>query len=211
MKKIFIFALALVMTLSVGYVTLASTIGIGVSEGLSVELGKQLAPSGDENIYFSGCYGVSKQLQLSMGYATDSKDMSIGTRYAFTDNIAITLDFDLTELKSEDDTGTFGIRYKTEINDTLALVGIFNYTNTNPEATLGLVGQAEYTFTDKIVGTLGFVYSDDGANDGANSGTNIIMGVETYPTEKIYAYLDYTIYEDENADNEAYLGIGYVF
>lgn len=211
MKKLIILITALAMILTPGYTTLASTIGIGVSEGFSFEIGKYVAPSGNDDIDISGYYGISKQLLFSVGYGTDSKDLNLGTRYAFTDNMAVTLDFIIPDADYQDDTATFGIRYKVKISDALALAGIFNYTNTNPEATLGLFGQAEYIFTEKVVGTLGFDYSDDGANDGANPETNIVIGIETYPTEKLYAYLDYTIYEDENTDNEAYLGIGYVF
>ena len=211
MKKLVILITALAMILTFGYVTLASTIDIGVSEGFSFEIGKCVAPSGNDDINITGFYGVSKQLQFNVDYGTDSKNMTLGTRYAFTDNMAVTLDFFMPDAKDEIDTAKLGIRYKVDINDALALAGICSYENTNPEATLGLIGQAEYTFTEKMVGTLGFDYSDDGANYGANAVTNVVIGVETYPTEKLYAYLDYTIYEDENADNEAYLGIGYVF
>ena len=87
------------------------------------------------------------------------------------------------------------------------MVGVLEYTNTDPDATLNLTGQGEYTFNEMVVGTLGFVYYDDSNIDGID----IVLGVETYPTEQLCVYLDYTIPEDDADDNNAYLGVCYSF
>lgn len=206
MKKLLIITIALVMTLSVGYITLASTIGIGATEGYQVEVIKQIDPS-DDDILVTGYYGVNEQLQLSLGYYTDSKDLELGVRYAFDKNMAVTLDYVMPDDEDADNTATFGFRYKAQISDPLALVGVFEFKNTDPDETIEVIGQAEYSFNDMIIGTLGFDHYEIGDYDG----TNIIVGIETYPIKALCVYLDYTIVDEETDDDTLELGVCYAF
>lgn len=211
MKKSLILLMALVMTLSVGYVTLASTIGIGATEGLTVELFKQIDPS-DDPMTITGYYGLNEQLQLSLGYTTKDKEddvdayITLGARYAFVENMAVYAFYD----DLEKDAGiTIGFRAKTQISDPLALVGDLAYYKEGDYNELGLKAQAEYAFNDKIVANAGLAY---GSPDEGDSYTNLIFGIEAYPTEQICAFLDYTVTdEDYSNDDVIELGISYSF
>lgn len=209
MKKTLVLLMALVLTLSVGYVTLASTIGIGATEGFQAEIGTYVAPSDyDDNVFITGCYGLNEKTQFSLEYATDSKDITLGARYVFAENMAITLNFYMPDAEDADDEITAGLRYKANIDDALALVGVLEYTNTDPDATIVAKAQGEYGFTDQVVGTLQYKYKKIDEDDTYN----IVVGIETYPTEKLCVYLDYDMPDDEeNDEDNAYLGVCYAF
>ena len=209
MKKLLVLTLALVLTLSVGYVTMASTIGIGATEGLTVELYKQIDPSVDP-VTITGYYGLNEQLQLSLGYTTKDKKnnddayLTLGARYAFVENIAVYFEYN----DYEKEPGTkFGLRGKYSVSDQLALVGDLNFNKIDDYDWTEIKGQAEYGFNDMVVGNIGFKYSKDD-NDSA---TDIIAGIEVYPIEQVYAFLDYTIVDTKGADDTIEFGIGYSF
>lgn len=199
--------MALVMTLAFGYVTMASTIGIGAGEGFTFEISKQIDPS-DDNINVTGHYGLNEQTLLSLGYATDSKDISLGARYAFNENMAATLNYTMADAEEASDVTALGFRYKKELNDALALVGVVSYADRDVLTEMGLLGQAEYKFNDMFVGNLGFVYADTDV-EGLDATTNIVAGIEASPMENLTAYLDYTMMEDENAEDTINLGVAY--
>ena len=211
MKKLLVLLMALVMTLSVGYVTLASTIGIGATEGLTVELSKQIDPS-DDPITITGYYGLNEQLQLSFGYTTKDKEndvdayITLGARYAFVENMAVYTFYDDLE---EDAAITFGFRAKKQISDPLALVGDLAYYKEGDYKEIGLKAQAEYAFNDQIVANAGFTY---GSPDEGDSYTNFVFGIETYPTEQICAFLDYKVVDEDYSDDDVIeFGISYSF
>ncbi len=206
MKKFLIFTTALIMTLSVGYITLASTYGFEATEGFQIEVSKQIDPSEDDNLV-TGYYGVNKQLQLSVGYHTDYEDIELGILYALADNMAVTLDHYMYDEEGSDDETTFGFRYKAQISDPLALVGVFYFTSMDPDDRIEVIGQAEYSFSEMITGTLGFNHYEAGDFDG----TDIVAGIEIYPTEELCAYLDYTIVDEETDDDTLELGFCYAF
>ncbi len=211
MKKLVALTMALVMTFAFGYVTMASTIGIGASEGFSAEISKQIDPS-EDNMLVTGFYGFNDQFQLSLGYNTDSKDIELGGRYAFDKNMAVTLDYTIADAEDASDTTAFGFRYKAGLTDKLALVGVLSYEDADEVTAMGVKGQAEYKFTDMVVGNLGFDYvNPDSDLMELDSFTNIVAGVEVYPVEKLCAYLDYTIMDDENTDDTIDLGVAYSF
>lgn len=209
MKKLLVLTLTLVLTISFGYVTLASTIGIGATEGFQVEVGTVVDPSDyTDDIDITAYYGLNEKTQFSLSYATDCKDISFGARYAFAKNMAVTLDFLMPDAEDADDEVTVGFRYKANINDALALVGVLEYTNTDPDATIVAKAQGEYGFTDQVVGTLQYKYTKIDEYDTYN----IILGIETYPTEQLCIYLDFDMPDDEeNDENNAYLGVCYSF
>lgn len=207
MKKLLVLILTLAMILSVGYVTLASTIGIGATEGFQAEVGTYAAPSDyDDNVYLTGYYGLNEKTLFSLGYATDSKDMTLGARYAFAENMAVTLDYLIPDAEDADNVATIGFRYKANISDALALVGVLEYTDYDPEAQIDLIGQVEYAFTDMVIGTFQFDHYEIDEVDG----TDITVGIEANLTEKLCVYLDYTI-PDEGDDDLVYLGVCYAF
>lgn len=207
MKKLLVLILTLAMILSVGYVTLASTIGIGATEGFQAEVGTYVAPSNyDDNVYLTGYYGLNKKTLFSVGYATDSKDITLGARYAFAENMAVTLDYLIPDAEDNDNLATIGFRYKANISDALALVGVLKYTDSDPKAQIDLIGQVEYAFTDMVIGTLQFDHYEIDEVDGID----ITVGIETNLTEELCVYLDYTI-PDEEDDDLVYLGVCYAF
>lgn len=207
MKKLLVLILTLVMILSVGYVTLASTIGIGATEGFQAEVGTYVAPSDyDDNVYLTGYYGLNEKTLFSLGYATDSKDLTLGARYAFAKNMAVTLDYLIPDTEDVDNVATIGFRYKANISDALALVGVLEYTDSDPEAQIDVIGQVEYAFTDMVIGTLQFDHYEIDEVDG----TDITVGIEANLTEEFCVYLDYTI-PDEGDDDLVYLGVCYAF
>ncbi len=211
MKKLVALTMALVMTFAFGYVTMASTIGIGAGEGFSAEISNQIDPS-EDNIDVTGYYGLNEKTQFSLGYGTDSKDITLGARYAFNDNMAATLDYTMADAEEASDTTALGFRYKTQLNDAVALVGKLSYTDRDTETEMGLLGQAEYKFNDKVVGNLGFDYvSPDSDLMELDAYTNIVAGIEVSPIEQLTAYLDYTMMDDENADDTIVLGAAYSF
>ncbi len=208
MKKLLVLTLALVMTFAFGYVTLASTMGIGTTEGaVSVEVGTYVDPSDyTDEVDVTVYYGLNDQTLLYLGYGTDSEDIKLNVRYAFSENLAATLKYVLAGQEGDDDTITAGLRYKTNVSDSLALVGALQYTNYDPDAEIDVIGQVEYSFTKKVVGTLQYVYSEVGDLDGSM----ITVGIETYPTDALCVYLDYEMPEDAE-DDYAYLAVSYSF
>lgn len=209
MKKLVALTMALVMTFAFGYVTMASTIGIGTSEGFSVEISNQIDPSLDE-INVTGHYGLNEKTQLSLGYGTDSNNITLGARYAFNENMAATLDYTMADAEEASDVTALGFRYKAPISDVLALVGVLSYADADEVSAMGLKGQAEYKFNDMFVGNLGFDYVDTDV-EGLDATTNIVAGIEVSPIEQLTAYLDYTMMDDENADDTIVLGAEYSF
>lgn len=207
MKNLLVLILTLAMILSVGYVTLASTIGIGATEGFQAEVGAYAAPSDyDDNVDLTGYYGLNEKTLFSLGYATDSKDLTLGARYAFAKNMAVTLDYLIPDAEDVDNVATIGFRYKANISDALALVGVLEYTDSDPEAQIDVIGQVEYAFTDMVIGTLQFDHYEIDEVDG----TDITVGIEANLTEEFCVYLDYTI-PDEGDDDLVYLGVCYAF
>lgn len=212
MKKLVALTMALVMTLAFGYVTMASTIGIGANEGFAAEIKNQIEPSEDE-IDVTGYFGLNEQTQLSLGYGTDSKDITFGVRHAFADNMAVTLDHTMADAEEAADTTALGFRYKHQLNDALALVGVVSYVDMDEITMMGLEGQAEYQFNDQVVGNLGFQYgSPDSDLIEFDSYTNIVAGVEVNPIEQVTAFLDYTMVDEDLADDDTIdLGVSYSF
>lgn len=207
MKKLVALTMALVMTFAFGYVTMASTIGIGAGEGFSVEISNQIDPS-EDNIDVTGYYGLNEKTQFSLSYGTDSKDLTVGGRYAFNNNMAVTLDHTIADAEDASDTTALGFRYKAQLNDTLALVGVLSYADADEVSAMGLKGQAEYKFNDMFVGNLGFDYIDTDI-EGLDATTNIIAGIEVNPVDNFSAFVDYTIMDDDNAEDTIDLGISY--
>lgn len=214
MKKLVVLLLALVMTLSVGYATLASTIGFGATEGFQVELWKQIDPSVDP-MTITGYYGLNEKTLFYVKYTTEDKDnntdayATLGARYAFKENMAAYLEY------ADQDTAAtkIGFRGKYSVSDPLALVGDLSYTDQDTSTLIALQGQAEYAFNEKVVGTAGFVYgSPDQDGQNPDSYTNFIVGIETYPVEKVCAYLDYTVADDAYSNDDLIeLGVSYSF
>ena len=209
MKKLVALTMALVMTFAFGYVTMASTIGIGANEGFSVEISNQIDPSEDE-IDVTGYYGLNEKTQFSLGYGTDSKDVTVGGRYAFNNNMAATLEHTIADDEDASDATALGFRYKAQLNDAFALVGKLSYTDRDTETEMGLLGQAEYKFNDMFVGNLGFDYvSPDSDVAELDAYTNIVAGIEVSPFENFSAYVDYTIMDNDSAEDTIDLGISY--
>jgi opacity protein-like surface antigen len=212
MKKLVALTMALVMTFAFGYVTMAGTIGIGANEGFTAEIKKQIEPSEDE-IRINGYFGLNEQTQFSLGYGTDSKDITLGARYAFADNMAVTLDHTMADAEDAVDTTALGFRYKHQLNNALALVGVVSYVDMDEITIMGLEGQAEYQFNDQVVGNLGFQYgSPDSDLYDFDSYTNIVAGIQVNPIENVTAFLDYTMVDEIYADDDTIdLGVSYSF
>jgi hypothetical protein len=211
MKNLAIIVLSVFMLLILSLTAFASTIGVGVEPGLSIEAYKQLSPTSNE-IDFYVNYGINEQSLIYIGYGTDVQYIYIGGRYAFNQNMALTLLYTssstYTELRP-------GFRLKYDISEELGLVGELDYlsgTDTSggsPESSssLQLIGQAEYSIGDMLVLNGGIKY----ISSSGSSSTSILIGSEYYPTENLTICLDYEMATQTGVDSTLGLDVSFAF
>lgn len=202
MKKLLALTVACVMVITFASISMASTMGVNVSKGNSICFEKD--PIDTNPLYVTGNFGVSDKLLLSFGTTfNDANDDSytFGGRYEIMNNLA-------TGFKFEDgDTETFTIdlRYKYDVDKKLALVGKLAYTDPKDgDDIYGVTAQAEYSVADNFIPTFALAYSD---TDSSDSITRATLGMDFYPTDKFFIYLDYTVNVDDSDDDSFYLGL----
>jgi len=219
MKKILILLMALVLTLSVGYATLASTMGVNVSKGMSayVEYYDQKDYGWGPGIGFD--WGINDKVKVGLLYefeGDDKEDLYNGTYYAFdvryelVENLALTLKYD-----DEKDYGSniiLGIRAKKPLTDAFALTGKFEHSDFSAEDksdyadgtnTLTFVG-GEYYVTEAFAVNTGLNFY----SDAESYSKGYTFGGE-YNFEKICIYVDYDKFEGN--DPKTTLGVSYSF
>jgi predicted porin len=198
MKKVLTLALAVIMTVVLTSVAMASTIGF-VSPGACVDLAQSIDPSGDLTV--TGLYGFNDKVLVKVAYTDSDPDaeITLGGRYAFTKDFVVTLDY-----ASEAETTSVGFRARTALNDKLTLASILDY-NTDAEIT-ALLAQAEFKVTDTFVANAGVQYTDAG-----DDFTAIVVGGEFTVTKNIVPYFDYAMPTDSEFDNTLSAGVSLVF
>lgn len=218
MKKLLVLTLALVMTFAFGYVTLASTMGVNVSEGMSVyaEYYNQKDNGDGPGIGFD--WGINDKVKVGFFYQFKGDDKepdynnetySIDARYEIVDNLAATIKY-----KNEKDDGSsiiLGLRAKKPLSDIFALTGRFEHKDfsadeksgktdgTSFETTIG----GEFYVTEAFALNTGLYFSSDDQNP-----KGYTFGGE-YNFEKVCIYLDYDKYE--GAEGYTTLGVAYLF
>ncbi len=200
MKKLSILVLALVLLVALGSVTMASTMGVAVSEGQSVTLEYYSLKDVDLGPYVDYSWS-NDSLKITVGYQFEDDNVdnfALKTRYEFTENIAGVLNY-----STDGDTGStsFGIRGKYAFSDPFAVTGQLTYNSSN---VANLFVQGEYTITDGLFVTAGGYFYDGEIPD---SGSGINVGIE-YAFDAWDLYLDYDKDADVD-DGTIILGINY--
>lgn len=216
MKKLLVLTLALVMTFAFGYVTLASTMGVNVSEGMSayVEYYDQKDAGWGPGIGFD--WGINDKIKVGLYYEFEGDDKELAynkdiyafdARYEIVENLAVTLKYE-----DETDNGSsiiLGLRAKKPMTDAFALTGKFehkDYSDDNNSANDAtsfktFIG-GEYAITDAFVVNSGFYFYSDDNEKGYTFGGE-------YSIDKICIYADYD--KDESVDAYTTLGVSYAF
>lgn len=205
MKKLSILVLALVLLVALGSVTMASTMGVAVSEGQSVTF--EYYDKGDTDLGPYVDYSWSNDsLKITVGYQIEDDPgnvdtFALKTRYEFTENIAGV--FNYKSENGDSSATSFGVRGKYAFSDPFAITGELTYDNSNVGT---LFVQGEYTITDGLFVTAGG-YFYDGETTSGDSGSGINAGIE-YAFDAWDLYLDYDKDADDD-DAKITLGINY--
>lgn len=208
MKKVMVLMLALVLTFSLTAVAMASTMGVNVSKGNSVSIEKDVID--DDPITITGNFGINDQWLLSVGYNfnndnSDDDTFILKARYEIVENLATSFGYS----KSDNADGWYiDLRAKYPYSDTLAFTGKISYTDDDGTDVFGLVAQAEYAVSDMFIPTFGLDFSDA---EGSDDVTYAVLGMDFYPTEKFFIYLDYGVNIDDSDDDYVYLGVEFAF
>ena len=218
MKRLLVLTLALVMTFAFGYVTLASTMGVNVSEGMSAyaEYYNQKDSGYGPGVGFD--WGINDKIKVGLFYQFEGDDKeknynkstySIDARYEIVENLAATLKYE--DQKDYGSSIILGIRAKKPLSDTFALTGKFEHADFSADKKSGETDGTsfktflgcEYYATEALALNTGlYFYSDDGTPKGYTFGGE-------YNFEKICIYLDYD--KDEGVDAYTTLGVSYSF
>lgn len=198
MKKMLIFAYALMMLLAFSISTSAKVIDVEATPGVFVSLEKQVKPSTDP-ILVTGNWGLNDHLSLKCGYLTEEERNMLGGRFAFNEKMAVLFE---REWKDSDSSNKYGFIYKFNLNDSWDLVGLIEYESKN----ITLTGQAEYQLFDAITAYAGFEYAKP---DQGDAFTVLLVGAEFKPINIIALYFDYII--PEEGDATIYSGVSYFF
>ncbi len=180
--------------------TLANTIPIAVSKGVSISLERSLESSDlSEPTIVTGNFGLNDHLLLKCAYITEEERNIIGGRYAFNEKMAVMFEH---EWKDDASSNKYGFGYKFNLRDQLDLVGLVEYQSKD----ITLTGQAEYEFKEAITAYGGFKYAKPDQGDAA---TDLLVGVEYMPLDIFSLYFDYIMPEED--DELIYFGVSYMF
>jgi len=208
MKKLIVLMLALTLTFAFTTVSMASTLGVNVSKGNTVSIEKDVID--EDPITITGNFGINDQWLISVGYNFNNDDSDdngfiLKARYEIVENLATSFGYS----KSDNADGWFiDLRAKYPFNDNLAFTGKVSYTDADGTDVFGLFAQAEYAVSDMFVPTFGLDYSNP---EHGKDTTYAVIGMDFYPTEKFFIYLDYSINIDDSDDDFIYLGLEFAF
>ena len=200
MRKSVAIICSIFLTFALSYNTLANTIPIEVTKGVSVSFENYLKPSDlSEQATFTGNFGFNDHLLLKCAYITEVERNIIGGRYAFNEKMAVMFEH---EWKDDDSSNKYGFAYKFNFKDWLDLVGLVEYQSQD----IALTGQAEYQFNEAITAYGGFKYTKPDQGDAA---IDLLLGAEYTPLDIFSLYIDYLIPEER--DEMVYFGLTYSF
>lgn len=206
MKKLFILGLAAIMTVAFTTLAMASTMGVNVEKGYTLSIERDEIYSDATAI--TGNLGLSDNFLLTLGYVTNADYYTVGGRFEIVNNLALGFNYGSEPDDADDDSYTVDLRGKLDLSNQLALVGKAAYTEFGDDKDFTYTGQAEYAVTDSFIPTFAVAYKDP---DEGDSTTTYTLGMDVYPTDKFFVYLDYAIDKDDSADNEVYLGVEFAF
>jgi opacity protein-like surface antigen len=208
MKKLFIFALAVLLVATLQAAASARTMEVNVNKGYSFSLSRV---DFDVNSYYiTGEFGVTNDFLIKMSYSTEDSGKqpaftSLGLRYEFIENLACTFDYAKGDNLNQ---FTLGIRGKYVLSEPLALVTSAYYIRLPDydESCYQLNSQVEYALNQMITTNMGIAYLKTEYSDY----TTYLAGVEFHPNEQISYWLDYRREQDED-DDEFGAGIEFRF
>jgi hypothetical protein len=174
MKKYLIIMLAVTMIWMIHPAAMAGTIGIGVEPGVTVGVSKDNLSEPETNVY--AAIGLNDKLWVSPGYKLDAKIFTLGARYAFSENMAVELDYTADAANSY----VAYFRMKQDCGEKLGIIEELSYDSVN----VGFKGQGEYSFTEDCCGNIGLAY--------LNSTVFVILGGE-FHVSKFTVGFDYTV------------------
>lgn len=200
MRKSVAIICSVLLTFVLSCNTLANTIPIEVTKGVSVSFEKYLKPSDlAEQATFTGNFGLNDHLLLKCAYITEVQRNIIGGRYAFNEKMAVMFEH---EWDDDDSSNKYGFAYKFNFQDRLDLVGLVEYQSQN----IALTGQAEYQFNEAITAYGGFKYAKPEQGDAA---IDLLLGAKYTPLAIFSLYFDYLM--PEEGDEMVYFGLTYSF
>ncbi len=200
MKRILSLVFTLLLFLAFSHPTSAKTIDIEVTEGVSVSLERYLKTSDlSEPTTVTGSFGLNNHLLFKCAYVTEEQRNILGSRYAFSENMAVMLEH---EWGDSGDSQKYGFAYKFNLSDRLDLSGICEYESKD----ILLTCQAEYRFTELFIANTGikFITPDQG-----DAMIHLLLGAEFKPIDLFKLYFDYII--PEEGAGRVYFGISYAF
>lgn len=207
MKKLITILLAIAICAVLTATTMASTIGVAVTPGFSIDLDRDLATSNDP-LYITAGYGFNEQLLVRAIYngstASSTSDLTVDARYLFAKNMALTLAYQTTNNNKV----TIGFRPRFSLNDKIDLAGQFEYYNnkTNISGT-NIFPQAEFKLTEIFTANLGYLLNTE-----SNTSTGTVkIGGEFYPDKHWCPYFDYSIATVSGGTNVLNVGVTYSF
>lgn len=206
MKKLLVFFLVVIMMTVLATATMASTIPVGITPGLSLDFLKEDL---DENaITYTAEYGLNEKLSLGikqLDYGTplangQKTDTNIIIRYAIWDNLSLALDYQA----SNNYDLTVGARYKLNLNDKLAFASQLDYTTgANDYGLTEITGQVEYNMAEFLTANLGY-YGTNEKKDVISSDSWVIGAEVYFPDEKWVPYVDCHVPADWTPSQSTY-------
>lgn len=215
MKRLLTLLTAVMLTLLIGSVAMASTMGVNVSKGFGLDFERDLVFSDHDadDWTLRANYAPIDKLLLKLAYTSMDDDdfgdkLAFGLRYQLINNLALVVDYadwnDLDVSKYD-----IGVRGKLNLGKSVDLVGELTYNDFDniDYDYLNLLSQVEFKVGEAAVINVGFNYVDD---DGSGeSDTYGIIGAEWY-IKKVTLYFDYYL-TDEDTSDSACVGVSFAF
>lgn len=206
-KKIMCVCLALAMVIFIGSTAIASTIGVNVKPGYSINVEKDFEPDTDAWFIY-GSFGISENWLLRVGFITDEDVFYLGGRYEIVNNLALGFGFYGAE---NYDKYCIDLRGKANLTEKLDLVGVLKYNYKDWDGggstdSWDFTGQFEYKMGTIGALNTGFKYVDTDKD----SDTYYIVGAEFY-LKKVTLYFDYYANIDDRDDDRFMAGMKIAF
>lgn len=207
MKKLLCLVLACAMLLVAGSAAMASTIGVNVKPGYSVNVEKDFEPDTDAWFIY-GNFGLNEKWLLKIGYVTDEDLFYLGGRYEIINNLALGFGYYGSDYY---DKYSIDLRGKANLTEKLDLAGVVKYNYKDWDGggssdSWDFLGQLEYKLGEIGALNVGFKYVDTDFDDE----TYYVAGAEFY-IQRVTLYFDYFVNIDESDDDRLMAGMKIAF